>query len=67
MIVSVLIVHLMLGYRCFRGMEYYWDNPMVILFLGLQKVPEVSTVKKQSKESIKLGLLSPMSAATSLR
>jgi hypothetical protein len=43
-IVLTLIVHLMLGYRRLRDMDYYWDDLMVLRFLGLRKLPDLSTV-----------------------
>jgi len=42
----VLIVHLLLGYRKLRDMEYYKDDPMVKRLLGLRKLPDVSTVSR---------------------
>jgi len=46
MIVLGLIVHLMLGYRRLRDMEYYRDDLMVLRLLGLKKLPDVSTVSR---------------------
>jgi len=37
MIVLGLIVHLMLGYRRLRDMEYYRDDLMVLRLLGLEE------------------------------
>lgn len=45
-IVLVLIVHLMLGYRRLRDMDYYRDDLMVLRLLGLRKLPDVSTVSR---------------------
>jgi hypothetical protein len=45
-IVLMLIVHLMLGYRRLRDMEYYRDDLMVLRLLGLRKLPDVSTVSR---------------------
>jgi hypothetical protein len=42
----LLIVHLLLGYRKLRDMEYYKDDPMVKRLLGLRKLPDVSTVSR---------------------
>ncbi len=45
-IVMTLIVHLMLGYRRLRDMDYYRDDLMVLRLLGLRKLPDVSTVSR---------------------
>jgi len=45
-IVLMLIVHLMLGYRRLRDMDYYRDDLMVLRLLGLRKLPDVSTVSR---------------------
>jgi Transposase DDE domain group 1 len=45
-IMLVLIVHLLLGYRKLREMEYYKDDPMVKRVLGLRRLPDVSTVSR---------------------
>jgi hypothetical protein len=39
MIVLGLIVHLMLGYRRLRDMDYYRDDLMGLRLLGLKKLP----------------------------
>lgn len=41
-----LIVHLLLGYRDLRESVYYRDDPMVKRLLGLQRLPDVSTVSR---------------------
>ena len=43
-IVLLLVVHLMLGYRRLRDIDYYRDDLMVLRLLGLKKLPDVSTV-----------------------
>ena len=45
-IVLTLIVHLMLGYRRLRDMDYYRDDLMVLRLLGIRKLPDVSTVSR---------------------
>lgn len=45
-IVLMLIVHLMLGYRRLRDMDYYRDDLMVLRLLGLRKLPDVSTLSR---------------------
>ncbi len=55
-ITLLLIIHLMIGYRKLRDIEYYKDDPMVKRLLGLTRMPDVSTVSRAmadaDKESI---------------
>jgi hypothetical protein len=48
-IMMLLIVHLLLGYRRLRGMEYYKDDPLVKRLLGLKRLPDVSTVSRSMR------------------
>lgn len=45
-VVLLLIVHLLLGYRKLQDMRYYRDDPMVRRLLGLQHLPDVATVSR---------------------
>lgn len=45
-IMMVLVVHLLLGYRKLRDMEYYKDDPLIKRLLGLKRLPDVSTVSR---------------------
>ena len=45
-IVLMLLVHLTLGYRRLRDREYYKDDPMVKRILGLNQLPDVSTISR---------------------
>jgi len=45
-IVLMLIVHLLLGFRELRDARYYRDDEMVKRLLGLKHMPEVSTVSR---------------------
>jgi hypothetical protein len=45
-IVLLLIVHLVLGFRRLREIDYYRDDPIVLRLLGLKKLPDVSTVSR---------------------
>ena len=45
-IMMVLVMHLLLGYRKLREMEYYKDDPLVKRLLGLKRLPDVSTVSR---------------------
>ncbi len=46
LIVLLLVVHLLLGYRWLRDSRYYRDDPMVKRLLGLDRLPDVSTVSR---------------------
>ena len=46
LIVLLLIVHLLLGYRRLQDMRYYQDDPMVRRLLGLERLPDVATVSR---------------------
>jgi hypothetical protein len=45
-IVMILVVHLIMGYRRLRDMDYYRDDPMVKRLLGLNRLPDVATVSR---------------------
>ncbi len=45
-IVMMLIVHLLLGFRELRDVRYYHDDEMVKRLLGLKHLPEISTVSR---------------------
>lgn len=45
-IVLMLIVHLLLGFRELRDTQYYRDDEMVKRLLGLKHLPEVSTISR---------------------
>ena len=45
-ITLLLIVHLLLGYRRLRDLAYYQDDPMVKRLLGLNQLPDPSTVSR---------------------
>jgi len=49
-IVQVLIVHLLLGFRKLRDVEFYEDDPLVKRVLGLKILPSVSTIGRTLKE-----------------
>jgi len=46
LVVLLLIVHLLLGFRRLRAMDYYRDDPLVLRLMGLRKLPDVSTVSR---------------------
>ena len=45
-IVLLLIVHLLLGFRRLRDVEYYRDDPVVLRLLGLRRLPDVATISR---------------------
>ena len=42
----LLVVHMLLGYRPLRHLNYYRDDPLVRRVLGLRRLPEVSTLTR---------------------
>lgn len=48
-IVLMLIIHLSLGYKWLRDISYYKDDPMVKRVLGLNRLPDPSTVSRTLK------------------
>ena len=46
-IILLLIVHMLLGFRCLRESRYYGDDPMVLRLIGLKQLPAVSTISRQ--------------------
>jgi hypothetical protein len=45
-ILLLLVFHLIMGYRKLRDLDYYQDDPMVKRLLGLNRLPDVSTVSR---------------------
>jgi hypothetical protein len=46
LVVFLLIVHLILGFRRLREVDYYRDDPLVLRLMGLRKLPDVSTISR---------------------
>ena len=46
LVVLLLIIHLLLGFRRLREVDYYRDDPLVLRLLGLRKIPDVSTISR---------------------
>jgi hypothetical protein len=46
LVVLLMIVHLLLGFRRLRGIDYYRDDPIVLRLLGFRKLPDVSTISR---------------------
>jgi len=45
-IVLLLIVHLILGFRRIREIDYYREDPMILRLMGLRKLPDASTISR---------------------
>jgi hypothetical protein len=45
-IMMLLVVHLLLGFRRLRGVDYYRHDPLVARVLGLRNLPDVSTISR---------------------
>jgi len=45
-----LIVHLILGYRMLRDLDYYRDDPLVRQVLGMHQLPSVPTMSRMLGE-----------------
>ena len=48
-LMMLLVVHLLLGFRRLRGIDYYRDDPLVCQVLGLKRLPDVGTVSRRLK------------------
>jgi len=46
LIVLLIIVHMLIGFRRLREIDYYRDDPIVLRLMGLRKLPNVSTVSR---------------------
>jgi hypothetical protein len=46
LVVLLLIVHLLLGFRRLREVDYYRDDPIVLRVMGLRNLPDVSTISR---------------------
>lgn len=46
LMVMLLIVHLLLGYRRLKDLRYYRDDPMVKRVLGVARLPDVATLSR---------------------
>jgi hypothetical protein len=46
LIIMLLVVHFLLGFRRLREVEYYGDDPLVLRIMGLRKIPDVSTISR---------------------
>ena len=46
LIVLLIIVHILIGFRRLREVDYYRDDPIVLRLMGLRKLPDVSTISR---------------------
>ena len=46
LVVMLLIIHSLIGFRRLREVQYYRDDPLVLRLMGLRKLPEVSTISR---------------------
>ena len=46
LIVMLIIVHQIIGFRRLRELDYYRDDPIVLRLMGLRKLPDVSTISR---------------------
>ena len=44
LVVLLLIVHLLLGFRRLREVDYYRGDPIVLRLMGLRRLPDVATI-----------------------
>ena len=49
-VLQCMIVHLLLGYRKLRDMDFYRDDPLVQQVLGLKRLPSVPTLSRMLGE-----------------
>jgi hypothetical protein len=56
LVVLLLIVHLLLGVRRLREVDYYRDDPLVLRLLGLRKLPDVSSISRALSQMEKEGV-----------
>jgi hypothetical protein len=46
LVVMLLIIHLLLGFRRLREVDYYRDDPLILRIMGLRRLPDVSTISR---------------------
>jgi hypothetical protein len=46
LVVLLLIVHLLLGFRRLREVDYYRDDPIVLRLMGLRRRPDVAAISR---------------------
>lgn len=51
LVVLLLIVHIIIGYRELSDIDYYRDDPLVMRLLGLRRLPGISTISRALSEA----------------
>jgi len=46
LVVLLIVVHLLLGFRRLRDVNYYRDDPIVLRLLGLRRLPDSTTISR---------------------
>lgn len=46
LVVLLIVIHLLLGFRRLREVDYYRDDPLVLRLLGLRRLPNVATLSR---------------------
>jgi hypothetical protein len=46
----LLIVHLIIGFRRLRGLDFYRDDPLIQRIVGLKRLPDVATLSRMLKQ-----------------
>lgn len=49
-LVLLLVVHFILGFRRLRGLDFYRDDPLVARVVGLRELPDVATLSRGLKK-----------------
>jgi len=56
LIVMLIIVHMLIGFRRLRDVDYYRDDPIVLRLMGLRKIPNVSTISRALSQMETVGV-----------
>jgi hypothetical protein len=56
LIVMLIVIHLLIGFRRLREVDYYRDDPIVLRLMGLRKLPDVSTISRALSQMEKDGV-----------
>ena len=56
LIVMLIVIHLLIGFRRLREVDYYRDDPIVLRLTGLRKLPDVSTISRALSQMEKDGV-----------
>jgi len=56
LVVMLIIIHLIIGFKRLREVDYYSDDPIVLRLMGLRKLPDVSTISRALSQMEKEGV-----------